>query len=944
MKKFCRYCGKEINENAAFCRFCGKSLINTNKTTDNNGTGEGYITKPYAPGGYKNPTAVRTPQTQPVPVQPMYVNPTQKPPKKKKKKGKAVAITFVSLLLVAALFVCFIKPGFLTSLITGEPNIPTTNLDEYVDISNEDLSELMELEETQKDENDYEPAELSVETSPLSPKVTSVRYSAEDYINAPSTRSEISLNEYSVSDSDITIKHNDEFIVNDGDITVEFYDWNLENETDTLTIKRLPKKHDNAKNTDLIAYDFSLGSGQHEFLTSNTITIPRTAKADQSATVLYYNEQSDEWESVPYERSEDGKSYNVYINHFSTIAEEISYLSGSNMSILFQQVPGDEERPPSMRRVVMTDESYENYLNSEISNTIEAATKGFKTMDAAEGLVSVVNTGLVARDANVLRGVVNQAIMANKLGEVKSGLHLFGSKSTSLKFGATLVGLRIIAQIYNGKSAKEIFDSNKIDIAVLGAQGIAVAVGAVAFAEFIAAAYVVYSVADIYKSEAPPDDEDVHAKVYYEYMNNNMLTINGYKGLNSKLGQSGGFYDAMKDIYIKNEGRIDKIGKESEKLVDDYINYFWDQMSIEERVKEYHRYLMKGLGTRYSVSWEDVQRFGWSDPKKDDIDKYKAAYKKFLQKKTNSYIRKILYDNFQEQKRKTKDYLNNEVVPELNRPVKFLATDCNLDKKQTFDKSPYAFYNSAFSIKDYYKQNKIYFNRPTKSYLFMPLNANTKDYGPEAFTPYPRKDNNTLYACTVYHYYQMGAPTSVHFEGKGKDDPAAPTTDIEMAVAPKPEKNYIVIELRLNDDSIFGDYDIVQKNNSFGSSLTDDIIGLMPDEMGDYIDIYSSYMSDYNNMETKGVMKIWEDSDEIINVSIIYDSVPDQVSKFKGTYDPKTKTLVAKPQKGTIGGEYTFKFKIEKGKITCECNAKYSDYIVDYDITIKGTKRSYETK
>ena len=233
----------------------------------------------------------------------------------------------------------------------------------------------------------------------------------------------------------------------------------------------------------------------------------------------------------------------------------------------------------------------------------------------------------------------------------------------------------------------------------------------------------------------------------------------------------------------------------------------------------------------------------------------------------------------------------------------------------------------------------MYFNRKSKSYLFLPLNANAKDYGPEAFTPYPRENNDTIYACTLYHYYQMGAPTSMHFEGRGKDDPIAPTTDVDFRVAENQDKRFIVVEVCLNNDSIFGEWDITQKNNSFGSGLTSDIIGWMPDELEGYIDMYNSYMDDYQNMETHGKMNITEDSDGLVNVEIIYDSMPEQPSKFKGTYSAKKKTLVVKPQTGTVGGEYTFTFTTENGVMTCECNAKYSDYIVDYDITITGVKK-----
>ena len=86
-------------------------------------------------------------------------------------------------------------------------------------------------------------------------------------------------------------------------------------------MKTLPEKADEVTGERMIGYDFSLSSGKHEFNTIVELTIPRTATDETEGGVMYFNEETGEWERVYYEVSADGSSYLVHMNHFSTISE-----------------------------------------------------------------------------------------------------------------------------------------------------------------------------------------------------------------------------------------------------------------------------------------------------------------------------------------------------------------------------------------------------------------------------------------------------------------------------------------------------------------------------------------------------------------------------------------------------------------------------------------------
>ena len=105
-----------------------------------------------------------------------------------------------------------------------------------------------------------------------------------------------------------------------GAVKVDLRSWNLDNDSDMLTVKDLPVISGSDSGKIIKGYEFSLASGQTEFATHVTITIPRT-DSNSPGTCVWFNDKTGEWEPVYCRVSEDGKSYNIRTNHFSLFGE-----------------------------------------------------------------------------------------------------------------------------------------------------------------------------------------------------------------------------------------------------------------------------------------------------------------------------------------------------------------------------------------------------------------------------------------------------------------------------------------------------------------------------------------------------------------------------------------------------------------------------------------------
>ncbi len=211
----------------------------------------------------------------------------------KAKKSRRGLSLFLSLILAAEFCVAGFKyPGFLLQNKRKTGTYAQEILDS-MGVTQEQLNAFL---------ND--PIEVTAENSPGNPRFIETAYSAEDYANATTLSAEVSRDNPTADFPEFGIH-------------VDLKWWNLDNETDTLIVKKLPMKTDSATDCELYTYDYSLTSGQHEFYTDVEITVPLQGDPAAFDGVVHLNEKTGVWETTYCELSDDGLSYTVFVNHFS---------------------------------------------------------------------------------------------------------------------------------------------------------------------------------------------------------------------------------------------------------------------------------------------------------------------------------------------------------------------------------------------------------------------------------------------------------------------------------------------------------------------------------------------------------------------------------------------------------------------------------------------------
>ena len=359
MANFCRLCGAALPKDAVYCPQCGQPIpieIPAPPGAEVIISDEPPIEIPAPPGakviisdvppieipappGAKVVISDEPPEIPPEPprhasAKKAAASPAPQPRKKKKKGGTRGISLFLALILVAELAVAGFKyPGFLLNKpidlpmlrITATPapatavpvasvptKSPTTAAAQATAAPIVSAAPLAEAKEI-------------VDIDDLFPQEPTVRYTPEQIASAPAQTAQVSWWE---PQADL------------GDVQVAFKSWNLEEEDDQLTVRTLPELSEGEDGWVIQAYDFSLASGQHTFVTDVAISIPREA-GESLIGCVWYNAEKDAWQNVYFETSEDGKSYILYTDHFSILGKK-TYRFDKNTLSFVEQKDGEE--------------------------------------------------------------------------------------------------------------------------------------------------------------------------------------------------------------------------------------------------------------------------------------------------------------------------------------------------------------------------------------------------------------------------------------------------------------------------------------------------------------------------------------------------------------------------------------------------------------------------
>ena len=311
-KKYCRSCGAALRPGAAFCAQCGAKVNGAAPTK----------AAPAAPAPPKR-TSAADPQPKSTRATDFQAkarpstratdfHPTAKaaPEKKKRHWGRR----FVALAAVVVFcFTGFVNPGFLRSKDkpSGSSHSGSGSMwGGAINPSSGSSSGSPSGGSTSGAQS------TSLSSAPASTEELSISFSSSELSSAPAISAPVS------QENPIAVC---------GDITVDLKSWNLPEGGDTLTVRDLGTKTDEAAGWTLEAYDFSLASGTHAFYTNVEIRFPKPADEDSALTsFVTYNEQTGRWEDLYSEVSADGSKYLVYTKHFTPVAKK---------KILFLEVP-----------------------------------------------------------------------------------------------------------------------------------------------------------------------------------------------------------------------------------------------------------------------------------------------------------------------------------------------------------------------------------------------------------------------------------------------------------------------------------------------------------------------------------------------------------------------------------------------------------------------------
>ena len=804
MANFCKNCGNKLTAGAKFCRKCGARIEYTAPAQNSIPETAAGITRPAGNAAAKEPHGSRT-------------------------NKKAAGRSGLSIFLAAAIVVEFLVaglgyPGFLIrdpgeqgtgrKPLSGKdwsnPEDGTSGNPEGM-ITAENPEEMIAItvdgEEYYISPEDPD-IEVTAENSPGNPRFISIRYSEEEIEQAPVFTAAVSSEEPSAD-------------LGNG-ISADLFWWNLEDEPDELVVKTLPEKADEVTGERMIGYDFSLSSGKHEFNTIVELTIPRTATDETEGGVMYFNEETGEWERVYYEVSADGSSYLVHMNHFSTISE---LLFGSEREKLTELVteggifsernlaarPKDQgivaakqmaeyqgfndgmtyaTRKVSLvnlNKVCAFIARYSANSQSVVNDYILKKKTPITTFSAVDELNTIFGLGDGVKMTSVTAEKAASAAAPNAAGTkimtyvVKSPLFTNAKAlklATVLSRGANiLLGARILLQCFDknltwGQVAEDnkwavagavcgaIASSSKLaGMTLLTGAGAAVAVGVFVCTTVYAGVKLAEKSEWFSKYFDPLDPaENLEESAYHLYLR----LGNDHIYPPYTLTITGcGFAETFNEIYKNKELNFKGNYNEYYRVVTNIIDSYIDEFwaMSDDQIREF---------IKKNINWASAP--AWERPPETYVREYKYRARQALYTKIRPMLQKIAQEEYEALVLEYTRYMEDEVLPVLNTEIYFVPKDTSLAAGENPSHSAYLGWNGEEFVTENGKPFTpgVSIIDGSMNLRFMPqwaLSDKVEDYLSADLKLNEKNETQYLYKCTVFHYLQTGTPCTFSLSG-----------------------------------------------------------------------------------------------------------------------------------------------------------------------------------
>lgn len=768
---YCSNCGAKIDDNARFCPECGKSVA-----------GEPAPQRELAPLRQPSSSQPRVPEYTPEPTSTRRKNTSFKKPQfKKEGSGEGSKVFFKILAAAIVVLVAYLGYDYFANGVGGG--------DEVVKKTSKPYFHLNEEEEGNADSfSSVAPSDLSL-------------------IGLKPTRQEVEAKEPLTA-----VVSAENPICKIGNISFEFepYEFNEFDMPDTLQLRQLGSRHDEASGRNLILYDFSLKSGKHQFRSDVEITIPRSENGNG---VLYYNEELKLWENAIYALSSDMQNYVLRTNHFSIFGTSESsvdkehqeydktnpsyyYVANNKKSKLLTQAIGinydkfKEYYKPSFVTCAQTSEYMTTEDKDELEDAIavHAFMKGMGMLSEAYGYV---NSGVdmlqlkkdimpFSRFFTALGHALWAYNISNSLSKEDLTINNF-FKKTEDKLDAP-VTLSFLKDLFETKTKDGKYELGKVLAGLAPPIKIALAIWSLG-GEKLLNLYLEH------ESFAPRNDFEFF---YHRFMEKG-IDMGEYGTLNIYGNGWENAVDKIIDNAASKSGYTKLVTKQIDDLYRDFVNRYFEISESERRRNENDYY------ENEHKPWIRSQRLVRPDFVRDNIKLFAPRVYKSIDNFSEDFIYiskqratdEVLYNTEKAVSKSLKtmpDKLCDQLYKEhhdkilryLNTMLVFRVKDKRLLDGSTFDKSPYNLRSGK----------KIRFEG-THAFKQIPLGTMPSDFSGALGIYADERNSDIIFTCRRYYYIQMGSPTRITFLGNGELEPIP----IDFEVPKDIDKDQVFIDL-----------------------------------------------------------------------------------------------------------------------------------------------------